>query len=119
MDSKGTAKADGRYNSNGDLFLTKTSAGVYNDGPWYTHVQEVLLVSFDKIKAAFDLNLDLAPYPDINPDAWKYPPVVADATSVPPIAAYPGRRRYPLGADGYPTEAADRDVKAAIVPLNN
>ena len=64
-----TAKADSRYNSSGDLLLTKTSAGVYNDGPWFTNFQNVTLLAFVTIKTAFDQNQDLVAYPDIDPNA--------------------------------------------------
>jgi hypothetical protein len=107
MDSKGPAKADPRYNSNGDLLLARTSAGVYNDASWMNYIRDTILVPFPDIKVAFDIGEDLSQYPDIDPNMWIHPPVAADPIAVPPIIAYPGRRKYPIGPDGYPTEAAD------------
>ena len=109
MDKKSfqTETQSSLYNSNGDLLLAKTSAGVINDAAWWAYVRDNLLVSFAPIKAAFDAGQDLPDLEDIDPDAWAYPPVIADLLAIPPIVGYPGRRRYPLGADNYPTEAAD------------
>ena len=109
MDKKSfqTETQSSLYNSNWDLLLAKTSAGVINDAAWWAYVRDNLLVSFAPIKAAFDAGQDLPPLEDIDPNAWMYPPIVADPLAVPPIIGYAGRLKYPVGLDTYRTEAAD------------
>ena len=55
--------------------------------------------------------IDCVPRPNIDRNAWLYPPVAADPLAVPPIAAFAGRLKYPLGADGYPTEESDVKIQ--------
>ena len=98
-------------NSNGDVVLTRSSDGTTNAAAWQSGIQHQLLLSHSRIKAAFDAGRDCARRPDINIDAWLYPPVIADPLANPPIAAFAGRRRYPLGADGYPTEESDTKLQ--------
>ena len=99
------------YNSNGDLLLQKASDGTTNDAMWMEYIQTTVLVAFAPIKSAYDNNLDLAPLPNLDPDAWTYPPIAADPLAQPPVLAYAGRRKYPLGADGYPTVEADLQLQ--------
>ena len=87
--------------------LHKSSDGTINDSAWHSAIRDVTLISFAIQKFSLDLHEDFFSPVDIDPDAWLYPPVATFSLAVPPIVAYPGRKLYPVAADGYRTEAAD------------
>ena len=109
MDKK-PIQTDSR-NSNGDVVLTRNADRTTNGAAWQTSIQNHLLISHSRIKAAFDAGQDCVRRPDIDRDAWLYPPIAADPLAIPPIAAFAGRLKYPLGPDGYPTVDSDSKIQ--------
>ena len=98
-------------NLHGDVVLTRFADGTTNGAAWQTGIQTHLLISHSRIKAEYDAGRDCVRRPDIDLNAWTHPPIAADPNAVPPIVAFAGRRKYPIGVDGYPTEEADVKIQ--------
>ena len=107
------------FNSAGHLMLARHADGTCNDAKWQESISSVIMVGYPDLKEKFDAFADLEDLPVIDPDEMSISPapailaaaaIVADpvngilaAPAVVGVPAYPGRRRFPLGADNYMT----------------